>query len=98
MPNAPRIVVDVTGVTSALELHQRLAKALAFPDWYAHSWDSFEECLAELPGQITLTLVGGRELEQTLAREIHLLHGVLAHHAQQHPDAAVSLVLADAPS
>ncbi len=97
MPHA-RIAIDVTGVSSALELHQRLARALAFPAWYGHTWDSFEECIGELPGQIILVLVGGRELERTLGVELRLLHEVLAHHAQQNPHAAVSLVLADAPS
>lgn len=89
------IHIDVSGVSTAQDLHARLARGLSFPDWYGHNWDAFEECLVDLPGQVTMILRGGRALQETLTRDLHLLHGVLAEHARQHPHCAVSLVLED---
>lgn len=40
--------IDCTGIGSAKELHQLLAQALPFPDWYGSNLDALYDCLTEL--------------------------------------------------
>ncbi len=89
------ITIDVSGVASLRDLHAKLARGLSFPAWYGQTWDAFSEGLADLPGQVTLVLKGGRPLQQRLPQDMHLLHEVLANHASEHPECAVALVLED---
>ncbi len=46
-------------VTSEPELHESLAEALSFPDYYGKNWDAFRDCLSDLPqgGQTSIALI-----------------------------------------
>jgi hypothetical protein len=40
--------IDGRAVTSAAELFERCAGALAFPKWFGHNWDALADCLSDL--------------------------------------------------
>jgi RNAse (barnase) inhibitor barstar len=40
--------IDGRAVTSAAELFERCADALAFPKWFGHNWDALADCLGDL--------------------------------------------------
>ena len=40
--------IDLDGCFDKLELLERTAAALGFPDWFGHNWDAFYDCLADL--------------------------------------------------
>ncbi|WP_211357244.1 barstar family protein [Nocardioides rubriscoriae] len=42
--------VDGAHVATAPELHDALAAALGFPDWYGRNLDALHDCLGDLPG------------------------------------------------
>jgi RNAse (barnase) inhibitor barstar len=41
------IVVAVTDAPSARSLHEKLAAALGFPDYYGKNWDAFWDCITD---------------------------------------------------
>ena len=42
--------LDGARVTTVGELHQSLAEALGFPDYYGHNLDALADCLSDCPG------------------------------------------------
>ncbi|MFK1128324.1 barstar family protein [Pseudomonas aeruginosa] len=45
----PHIVtIDLGGVQGKEELHECLAQALEFPDWYGRNWDAFWDSITGL--------------------------------------------------
>jgi hypothetical protein len=40
--------VDLAGAADKEALLERLAQALAFPDWFGGNWDALEDCLTDL--------------------------------------------------
>ena len=42
------ITIDCAGILSKAALHQTLAQALDFPDWYGHNMDALMDCLTDL--------------------------------------------------
>jgi hypothetical protein len=40
--------VDLAGAAGKEALLERLAQALAFPDWFGGNWDALEDCLTDL--------------------------------------------------
>ncbi|QQL44424.1 barstar family protein [Sulfuriroseicoccus oceanibius] len=59
MPVSRAVKIQLEGVSSKEELHERLAHALAFPDYYGRNWDAFWDCITELAfddvSEVTLT-------------------------------------------
>lgn len=40
--------VDLAGAQTKERMLERIAKALAFPDWFGGNWDALEDCLIDL--------------------------------------------------
>jgi len=40
--------IDFTGVSGKEALIERIAGALAFPEWFGGNWDALEDCLSDL--------------------------------------------------
>ena len=47
MPAAQAVKVTLEAVSTKDELHERLAQALRFPDYYGRNWDAFRDCITE---------------------------------------------------
>lgn len=48
------IAIDCAGLTQPRQLHQRIAQALQFPDWYGNNLDALFDLLAETEASIHL--------------------------------------------
>ena len=80
------IEIDFIGANTKEEIHNRLAKAFGFPDYYGKNWDAFDECINDLdkaPQKIIIKGFG--TLEDKLPREAILLIDCL-HDYQQTED------------
>lgn len=57
-------VVDFSEVTEITDIHNVLAKAFAFPDYYGKNWDAFWDCLTDIAEEgIRIDVYGFRVLE-----------------------------------
>ena len=51
------VTLDGAVLSSKEALHQTLAQALAFPDWYGGNLDALFDCLTDLSEEISITLL-----------------------------------------
>ena len=57
-----RVVLDLSAVESAEDLHREIARCLAFPAWYGGNLDALHDCLTDLSEPSELVLRGGNPL------------------------------------
>ena len=50
------VTLDCSGIADKAALHQALAAALAFPDYYGSNLDALYDCLTDLEEETHLTL------------------------------------------
>jgi RNAse (barnase) inhibitor barstar len=48
--------IDCSDIQNAGQLHRKMARLLAFPEWYGHNLDALYDCLTELPSFTRLYL------------------------------------------
>lgn len=66
--------VDLTGIAASPVLHQYLAATFAFPSYYGHNWDAFDECIADFgPRSGVLRIRGWDSLKNRLPRDADIL-------------------------
>ena len=73
-------MLDGSKILNRDDLFQACAQTLAFPEWFGHNWDAFEDCLGDLSWlqtqRILLIYLDPRQLastspqDWTIAREI----------------------------
>lgn len=51
------ITIDCGGIATKRELHECIAEALHFPDWYGCNLDALMDCLTDLD-ETTVVLIG----------------------------------------
>ena len=70
--------IDVGAVTTRDEVHNLIAEAFGFPDYYGRNWDAFDECIrdVELPSHVEIT--GLDTLRVRLPREAELFQRCVA--------------------
>jgi RNAse (barnase) inhibitor barstar len=78
--NADTRALTVAHATSSTSLHEMLAAALDFPDYYGKNWDAFWDCLrcperSAMPR--TLIIRGLGVLEKRLPKDAARLRGCL---------------------
>lgn len=57
-----QITLCCTGLENRESLHEALAKALGFPDWYGGNLDALYDCLTDLDQPVHLHLTGWETL------------------------------------
>ena len=86
------VEIDLNTATTREEIHDRIARALNFPDYYGKNWDAFDECIADLgntPRKIRF--IGIMNLEDRLPREADLLRACLHEFEKSDAGSAVSI-------
>ena len=73
--------IDCAGITDARQLHEILARALAFPGWYGNNLDALYDCLTAVKEETVITLCG----TQSLGRWETPFLRVLADAARENP-------------
>ncbi|EJS51836.1 barstar family protein [Bacillus nitratireducens] len=69
------IIIDVSNIYNAKELHLLLKEKLEFPDLYGENWDDFWDCIAgfvcHLPNKMIFD--GWSKLEKRLPRDTKIM-------------------------
>lgn len=56
------ILLSCENIATKQALHEALASALRFPDWYGHNLDALYDCLTDLDTPVHLHLAGWEQL------------------------------------
>jgi ribonuclease inhibitor len=85
---ADTITLAVGDAASAQSLHEMLAVALRFPDYYGKNWDAFWDCItdpdqSDMPRRLIVS--GFNMLQQRLPREAELLRRCLIERQHEKP-------------
>ncbi len=63
--------IDAAAIKTKEELLLAIGVAMQLPDYFDPNWDSFEECLRDFPGELTIR--SAESLWQRLPRECGML-------------------------
>ena len=88
--------VDLSEVSTNKELHEVLAQALKFPDFYGYNWDAFWDAitgLVEMPKQ--LTFLGWNKAQERLPKDTATLLELLQEKNLKYPSERTKLELKD---
>jgi hypothetical protein len=78
MTASRKVGIDLAGVSTKEEIHDRIAQALGFPGYYGKNWDAFDECGHDLADPVShIRITGVAALEARLPNEARLLRGCL---------------------
>lgn len=70
-------VLDLTGCRGWDEFHERIQKALGFPDYYGHNWSAFSDCMSfDFDGD-KLIIIGEKQLPKAFEKQIKIMHEIL---------------------
>lgn len=93
MTRPQRITIDLGGVQDEEALHQCLAQALGFPDWYGRNWDAFWDSitgLVEMPE--VLEFQGWPAFSVTMPQESKQLMELLDEMNEKYPAEAPKVI------
>ena len=79
------VIMDGTSIHNWEELHELLARDLAFPAWYGGNLDALFDCLTDLREDTEIVLCHTEALEQHLGPYAACLRRVLRDAAEENP-------------
>jgi ribonuclease inhibitor len=77
--------IDVRALETREALHEALARAFRFPNYYGRNWDAFEECIRDVKVPLQVQVVGIDALRTRLPREGDLLRQCLSSFVAEDP-------------
>lgn len=80
------VLIDVSNVQTAEQLHSLLKERLEFPEYYGMNWDAFWDVITgavELPEKLIFT--GWSQLQSILPKEAQQLHNQLRQLNEKFP-------------
>src|SRR3954471_24656795 len=88
------VTLDVSSVESVRELHERLAEALDFPDFYGKNWDAFWDSitgLVDMPRRLIIT--GWSNVASRWPKDAEIMLGCLHDLNEQYPSSSCEVEL-----
>lgn len=70
-------ILDLTDCKYLCEIHQRIKKALNFPDYYGENWDAFWDCINRDCDADFITITGINTLSDDLKAEVEIMISLL---------------------
>lgn len=69
--------LDLTDCKYLGEMHQRIKKALNFPNYYGENWDAFWDCINADSDVDFITVIGINTLSKELKKEAEIMISLL---------------------
>ena len=77
MEEKKTVTLDLTGCQYLGELHQRIKKAFAFPDFYGENWDAFWDLLRSECDANKIIVVGETTVAEELAPSVEMIKKIV---------------------
>ena len=71
------IELDITGVKTLNELHEKIRIAFDFPEWYGKNWDAFHDLIRTECDADKVVVKGINTISSKFAEDINLLSEIL---------------------
>ena len=71
------IELDLTGVKTLNELHEKIRIAFDFPEWYGKNWDAFHDLIRTECDADKVVVKGINTISSKFAEDINLLSEIL---------------------
>ena len=84
-------IIDCTGIENQQQMHQLLAQALSFPDYYGHNLDALMDCLTDIRERTGIHVFNKDALYENLGPMAHGLLRVLRDAAEENPELHVEM-------
>lgn len=83
------VEIDLSCVTTHIELHSLLMNALDFPEWYGKNWDAFWDAITALVDMpIHLRFLGWKSFAENFPRDAELMRECFLDMAEKYPGLA----------
>ncbi len=79
------VILDGKQIRDRAQLHEKLAAALDFPEWYGKNLDALYDCLSDIRMDTVIRLVDEDVLEEHLGDYAHRLYRVLTRAEEEIP-------------
>lgn len=79
------VTINCEALHTPADVHQALAQALSFPDYYGHNLDALFDCLTDITEQTQLTLVNFHALHYAVGDWCGKLLYVFRQACQENP-------------
>ena len=77
------VILDGRGIRDRKELHQWLAKAFSFPEWYGNNLDALFDCLTDLNEETRIVLRNADVMEERLGNYFEMFVKALVLAAEE---------------
>ena len=75
-------ILDLNGVSNLEDLHNRIKKALNFPDYYGKNWNAFWDLLCCECDADKVIVKGEKSLPKELENAVKIMHEILEENKQ----------------
>lgn len=86
-----KITIDCKPLSTPAAVHQALAQALSFPDYYGHNLDALYDCLTDISKQTELTLTNFHALHYAVGDWCGKLLYVFREACEENPHLTVMM-------
>lgn len=81
-----KTILDLTGCKYYREFHERIKKALDFPDYYGANWDAFWDCLTVDCSKQFVTILGAGTVNKELKPAVEKMLQLFEKHKKEWQD------------
>lgn len=84
------VIINAEEIFSISDIHKQLAEELGFPEYYGKNLDALYDCMTDITEEVTVTVIGRSELNETLGIGFKKLMGVLNDAAEENGSITVN--------
>ena len=64
-----KYVIDASGILSESDMHDAIANALQFPDYYGRNLDALYDCLTDIREDSEIRILGWKNMKKVLGEK-----------------------------
>lgn len=87
-----KVIINCAEINSRYQLHEKLADALSFPEWYGRNLDALHDILTDFSEDTLITFSNFVILEENLGRYALLLKKVVLDASEENEKVHIEII------